>query len=384
MGELSGRIVTARREYGHARLTWADGKITGITELPGPAPQGAAMVIPGLVDLHNHGGYRGAFPTGDAQDCLRAARFHRAQGTTTMLASLVSGTERELSRQVGVLRELVEQGDLHGIHLEGPFINSVRCGAQAPSRIQPGDPGMLRRLVAASKSTIRQVTFAPETHRARELVEVCAEHGIIASLGHTDATGEQVRSILDYARERGVTVTATHLFNAMPPLHHREPGPVAALIEAAAREEAWVEIIADGVHLHDATVDMVTAAAPTRALAVTDAMEAAGMPDGDYELGPLRVEVRGAVARLRTEDGKQGAIAGGTSTLARQFWAYRLRHGAVAAVRLTATHAAQALGMAERAGDLRPGMPATFVCLDAQGGVTGVWREGERAAESAE
>ncbi|WPF65840.1 MULTISPECIES: N-acetylglucosamine-6-phosphate deacetylase [unclassified Corynebacterium] len=384
MNELRGRIVTAQREYPHARLTWEGGRIAGIEELPGPAPQEAMTVIPGLVDLHNHGGFRGAFPTGSAEECLRAVRFHRAQGTTTMLASLVSGTERELSRQVGVLRELVEQGELQGIHLEGPFINAARCGAQAPSRIQPGDPDMLRRLVAASKSTVRQITFAPETARARELVEVCAEYGIIASLGHTDASAEEVRGILAYARDRGVTVTATHLFNGMPPLHHRAPGPVAALIEAAARGEAWVELIADGVHLSDATVDMVTAAAPEHALAVTDAMEAAGMPDGEYQLGPLRVEVREAVARLRTEGGEPGVIAGGTSTLARQFWNYQRRHGAVAAVRLTSAHAARVLGMTESAGDLRGGMPATFVALDAQGEVAEVWRGGERCRDGAE
>ncbi|KQB83159.1 N-acetylglucosamine-6-phosphate deacetylase [Corynebacterium oculi] len=379
MAEISGRIITAQREYPHARLTWERGIITGITELPGPAPREAAMVIPGLVDLHNHGGFRGAFPTGSAEECLRAVRFHRAHGTTTMLASLVSGTEQELSRQVGVLRELVEQGEIHGLHLEGPFLNTARCGAQAPSRIQPGNPDMLRRWIAASKSTIRQVTFAPETARARELIDVCAEHGIVASLGHTDASAAQVRAILGYARERGVTVTATHLFNGMPPLHHRAPGPAAALIEAAAREEAWVELIADGVHLHDATVNMVTAAAPARALAVTDAMEAAGMPDGDYQLGPLRVSVREAVARLRTEGGEPGAIAGGTSTLAQQFWNYHRRHGAVAAVRLTSTHAARVLGLEGSAGDLRPGMPATFVSLGAQGKVTGVWLAGERS-----
>ncbi|MBC3185685.1 amidohydrolase family protein [Corynebacterium sp. zg-331] len=378
MDEFIGRVVTAQHEYPHARLTWADGVIVALEELPGSAPREAATAVPGFVDVHNHGGYRGAFPTGDVQDCLRAARFHRAHGTTTLLASLVSGTQPELTRQVNILRELVEQGEIHGIHLEGPFLSPARCGAQAPDRIQPGDPAMLRGLIEASRGTIRQVTFAPETRRARELVDVCAEYGVVASLGHTQASGECVREILGHARARGVTVSATHLFNAMPPLHHRDPGPVAALLEAAARREAWVEVIADGVHLHDATVDLVAAAVPTRAVAVTDAMEAAGMPDGEYRLGPLRVEVCASVARLRTEGAGQGAIAGGTSTLAQQFWRYRRRHGAVAAVRLTSTNAARLLGLAEEAGDLRPGMPATFAVMDDRGEITGVWHRGVR------
>ncbi|WP_018117979.1 N-acetylglucosamine-6-phosphate deacetylase [Corynebacterium mastitidis] len=377
--ERVGRVVTPRREYPHARLRWEGGRIAGVEELPGPAPEGSPTLVPGFVDLHNHGGACGAFPTGGAQECLRAVRFHRSRGTTTLLASLVSGTEEELRRQVRLLRGLAEAGEIHGIHLEGPFINSARCGAQAPTRIQPGDPAMLRRLIAESGGTIRQVTFAPETPRARELVEACAEHGVIASLGHTDADYRTTREILDYAIGLGVTVTATHLFNAMPPLHHRDPGAAAALLEAAARGAAWVELIADGVHLADATVDTVAAAAPERAVAVTDAMEAAGMPDGAYRLGPLRVRVREGVARLGAEGPEEGAIAGGTSTLLDQWRRYRERHGAVAAVRLTSTHAARALGLEGEAGDLLPGMPATFVAIDAAGRAAEVWRAGARA-----
>ncbi|KQB86217.1 N-acetylglucosamine-6-phosphate deacetylase [Corynebacterium lowii] len=377
---LVGRIITAEREYPHARLRWDNGCVESIEELSGPAPRDCPTVIPGLVDVHNHGGAGGAFPTGSKQECLRAARFHRSQGTTTMLASLVSGHEEELRRQIILLREMVEQGEIYGIHLEGPFINSARCGAQAPSRIQPGDPAMLRRLIAEAAGTIRQVTLAPETDHAAELMDICAAHGVIVSFGHTDAPYEVVREAIAQARGKGATVTATHLFNGMAPLHHRAPGASAALLEAAARGEAWVEVIADGVHLHEGTVDMVTAAAPERTLAVTDAMEAAGMSDGTYELGPLTVEVSGGVARLESTGAEPGAIAGGTSTLLQQFLSYRERHGAVAAVRFTSTHAARVLGLEDRAGDLRPGMPATFVVLDESEGIaTQVWCEGRRS-----
>ncbi|MCZ9309802.1 amidohydrolase family protein [Corynebacterium uberis] len=376
---IHAHVLTATTDVGPARITVTDGTITAITPTPDLTPAAAAdlpLAVPGFVDLHNHGGARGAFPTGTLEQCRTAAAFHRDHGTTTLLASLVSGTEDELTSQVQVLTELVDSGEIAGIHLEGPFINACRCGAQAPTRIQPGDPDMLARIIDASLGTVRQITFAPETPHAAELLAVCADNGVIASLGHSDADYDTTRAVLDRAAELGVTVTATHLFNAMPPLHHRDPGIAAALIEAAAEGRTWVELIADGVHLADGTVDMVTAAVGDHALAVTDAMEAAGMPDGSYILGPLDVTVAGGVARLSTSDATPGAIAGGTTTLLDQFHRYRARHGGPAAVRLTSTNAAAALGLDGEAGDLRPGMPATLVLIAPSGAPAAVIVDG--------
>ncbi|HJD79687.1 MAG TPA: amidohydrolase family protein [Corynebacterium pollutisoli] len=376
MTEYTGRVVTSRGEIPHARITVTEGVITAVEELAGPAPDDLTWV-PGFVDIHNHGGMRGSFPTSTAEECRIAAAFHRSRGTTTLIASLVSATEESMLHQVPVLAELCEDGDLAGIHLEGPFVNACRCGAQDPAAIIPGDPGMLDRVARAGGGHVRQITFAPETAHALELLDVCATHNIIASLGHTDASYEETLSLIDAARERGVTVTATHLFNAMPPLHHRAPGAAAALISAAARGDAWVELIADGVHLADGTVDMVMEAVGDGALFVTDAMQAAGMPDGDYDLGTLDVVVADGVARLATTDGSQGAIAGGTSTIADQF-ARHLRRGVpwTTLVAATSTTPAAVLGVGDHIGDIAPGYRADLVALDSQGAVHDIIHRG--------
>ena len=313
--------------------------------------------VPGFVDLHNHGGNGGGFPNGDYEQCLAAARFHRAHGTTTLLASLVSGTQDELCARAELLAQLAEEGEIAGIHMEGPFIVAAKCGAQDPSRIVPGDPDFLRAVVDAAGGHLRSVTFAPETERAEELLAVCAEHNIIASLGHTEADYDTTLGVIAQAKELGVTVTGTHLFNAMPAIHHRAPGTVAALLTAAKAGDVSVELIADGVHLVDGTVDM---AHSHRAFAVTDAMAAAGMADGDYELGSLPVTVSGGVARVPS-----GAIAGGTSTLSQQFASFAARHGLGEAVRFTSTTAADVLGEKDL-GRIAVGARANLVGLNAQ------------------
>lgn len=193
----------------------------------------ALLWVPGFVDLHNHGGNGGGFPNGDYEQCLAAARFHRAHGTTTLLASLVSGTQEELCARAELLAQLAEEGEIAGIHMEGPFIAAAKCGAQDPSRIVPGDPDFFRAVIAAARGHLRSITFAPETENVDKLLEVCAEHGIIASLGHTEADYDTTLSVIAKAKELGLTVTGTHLFNGMPSIHHRAPGPVAALLTAA-------------------------------------------------------------------------------------------------------------------------------------------------------
>ncbi|WP_296132944.1 amidohydrolase family protein [uncultured Corynebacterium sp.] len=315
----------------------------------------ALLWVPGFVDLHNHGGNGGGFPNGDYEQCLAAARFHRAHGTTTLLASLVSGTQDELCARAELLAQLAEEGEIAGIHMEGPFIAAAKCGAQDPSRIVPGDPDFLRAVIESARGHLRSVTFAPETDNVDKLLEVCAEHGIIASLGHTEADYDTTLGVIAQAKELGVTVTGTHLFNGMPSIHHRAPGPVAALLTAAKAGDVSVELIADGVHLVDGAVDM---AHSHRAFAITDAMAAAGMADGAYELGSLPVTVSGGVARVES-----GAIAGGTSTLSQQFASFAERHGLGEAVRFTSTTAADVLGE-EDLGRIAVGARANLVGLN--------------------
>ncbi|OFT60622.1 N-acetylglucosamine-6-phosphate deacetylase [Corynebacterium sp. HMSC05E07] len=363
-GQVEGLYIDENFELRAGTITFGE-DIEGIALGDAPAAEAAwhsgdpevLLWVPGFVDLHNHGGNGGGFPNGDYGQCLAAARFHRAQGTTTLLASMVSGTQEELCARAELLAQLAEEDEIAGIHMEGPFIAAAKCGAQDPSRIVPGDPDFFRAVIAAARGHLRSITFAPETENVDKLLELCAEHGIIASLGHTEADYDTTLSVIAKAKELGVTVTGTHLFNAMPSIHHRAPGPVAALLAAAKAGDVAVELIADGVHLVDGTVDM---AYNPRAFAVTDAMAAAGMADGAYELGSLPVTVSGGVARVAS-----GAIAGGTSTLAQQFAGFAARHGLGEAVRFTSTTAADVVGRKEL-GRIAVGARANLVGLNAQ------------------
>ncbi|QRP59970.1 N-acetylglucosamine-6-phosphate deacetylase [Corynebacterium minutissimum] len=363
-GHVEGLYIDENFELRAGAVTFGE-SIEGIELGDVPAAEAAwragdpdaLLWVPGFVDLHNHGGNGGGFPNGDYEQCLAAARFHRAHGTTTLLASLVSGTQEELCARAELLAQLAEEGEIAGIHMEGPFIAAAKCGAQDPSRIVPGDPDFFRAVIAAARGHLCSITFAPETENVDKLLELCAEHGIIASLGHTEADYDTTLNAIAKAKELGVTVTGTHLFNAMPSIHHRAPGPVAALLTAAKAGNAAVELIADGVHLVDGTVDM---AHNPRAFAVTDAMAAAGMADGDYELGSLPVTVSGGVARVSS-----GAIAGGTSTLSQQFASFAVRHGLGEAVRFTSTTAADVMGEKDL-GRIAVGARANLVGLNAQ------------------
>ena len=254
--------------------------------------------------MHNHGGGGASFTSGTAEDVLTGIRTHREHGTTTLVASTVTGDMDFLAHQAGLLSELVEQGDLAGIHFEGPFISPCRKGAHSEELLRDPDPAEVRKLIDAARGTARMVTLATELPGGIDSVRLLAEHGVIAAIGHTDATYEQTVEAID----AGATV-ATHLFNAMPGLGHRAPGPIAALLED---ERITVELINDGTHLHPAALELAFhRAGAARVAFITDAMDAAGFGDGRYQLGPLEVEVRDGVARLV----EGGSIAGSTLTL---------------------------------------------------------------------
>ena len=325
-GEIAGLLYDGLQPPRSATLRLEAGVVTDISNINDITDTGDVgsrdltttsepLIVPGFVDLHNHGGAGGGFPNGTVEECIEAALYHRQRGTTTLWASLVSAPGAELIAQTKLLAGLAEQGLIAGIHMEGPFISACRCGAQNPAHIIDGDPQLFADVIDAGRGFLKAITFAPETPNVDALFELCASHNIIASLGHTDADFTTMAEAIARGRAVGATVTATHLFNAMPQIHHRDPGAVAALLSAGARGEAGLEVIGDGVHLDDGTVDMVYNIAPDRAFAITDAMAAAGKADGSYVLGALDVTVSDGVARLT--DG--GAIAGGTSTLAEQF-----------------------------------------------------------------
>ncbi|MHA7296439.1 N-acetylglucosamine-6-phosphate deacetylase [Pseudarthrobacter sp. MDT3-1] len=285
------------------------------------------LILPGLVDVHCHGAVGHTF-SADADGARLAAGHHAAQGTTSVLASLVSAPSQVLLEQIEVLRDLVQDGTLAGLHLEGPFITTSMCGAQDPAAIIDGDPALLQQWLEAGRGTVRSLTLAPETPHFAELVQLCREHGVVPSLGHTAATASRTREALGGV-DGGVggLWSATHLFNRMPPLGHRTPGPIAVLLQAAEQSPGQVvlELIADGVHLDPEIVRMVFGLVGPRSIAlITDAMAAAGMSDGHYTLGSLDVLVQDRVARLAgtadagpaaAPDAGPGAIAGATSHL---------------------------------------------------------------------
>jgi N-acetylglucosamine-6-phosphate deacetylase len=325
-------------------------------------------LVPGFVDIHNHGGGGASFTSGTVEDVLKGIRTHRNHGTTTLVASTVTGEMDFLAQRAGLLSELAEQGDIAGIHFEGPFISPCRKGAHAENLLRHPDPAEVRKLVDAARGQAKMVTLATELPGGIDSVRLLTEHGVIAAVGHTDATYEQTVEAID----AGATV-ATHLFNAMPQIGHRAPGPISALLED---ERITVELINDGTHLHPAALQLAFhhAAAP-RVAFITDAMDAAGFGDGRYLLGPLEVEVSEGVARLV----EGGSIAGSTLTLDRAFkravTVDRLPvEDVVAAI---SANPARLLGMSDRIGSLEPGKNADLVLLDHQFDLKGVMRRGE-------
>ncbi|OEU86711.1 N-acetylglucosamine-6-phosphate deacetylase [Streptomyces abyssalis] len=325
-------------------------------------------IVPGFVDMHVHGGGGASFSAGTAEEALKVIATHRRHGTTTMVASTVTGELGDLAQQSAALSELVEQGDLAGIHFEGPFISPQRCGAHDPELLRDPDPTEVRKLVDAARGTARMMTLAPELPGGLDSVRMLADSGVIAAIGHTDSSYDATAE----AVEAGATV-ATHLFNAMPALGHRAPGPVAALLED---ERITVELINDGTHLHPAVLELAFhRAGAGRVAFITDAMGAAGMGDGRYPLGPLEVEVRDGVARL-TEG---GSIAGSTLTLDEAFRRAVTVDGLPVedTVRALSANPARLLGVYDRTGSLEAGKYADLVVLDGGFEVVGVMRRGE-------
>ncbi|MGW0330461.1 N-acetylglucosamine-6-phosphate deacetylase [Streptomyces sp. NPDC003011] len=344
------------------------------TRITGTTPENAQVVnveghwlVPGFVDLHNHGGGGASFTSGTVDDVLKGIHTHRLHGTTTLVASTVTGDMDFLAQRAGLLSELAEQGEIAGIHFEGPFISPCRKGAHSEELLRDPDPAEVRKLIDAARGQARMVTLAAELPGGIDSVRLLAEHGVIAAIGHTDATYEQTVEAI----EAGATV-ATHLFNAMPALGHRSPGPIAALLED---ERITVELINDGTHLHPASLQLAFHhAGADRVAFITDAMDAAGFGDGRYWLGPLEVEVADGVARLIAD----GTIAGSTLTLDRAFQRAVTVDGLPVedAVAALSANPARLLGLSDTVGSLEPGKDADLVLLDADFALKGVMRRG--------
>ena len=366
-----------------------------VVEQAQTAPEGGYL-LPGLVDVHCHGGGGESFPNAEsAEQAMVSVLEHRRFGTTSLVASCVTAAPDVLRARTRVLAGLCEDGELAGIHFEGPFVSVERCGAQDPTYIIDPDAALTRELIELGGGHVVTMTIAPEKPGITGDDGVNAaliEGGALPSFGHTDSEAAPVRAALADAAARiaerleaGEAVraprsTATHLFNGMRPMHHRTPGPVPEFLAAAQRGECVLEMIGDGVHLNPAIVlDMFETLGRDNVVLITDAMAAAGMADGDYVLGSQQVTVADGVARL-TEG---GAIAGGTAHLidvVRTTWQGGV--DLVDAVYAASVQGAQILGDSS-VGALRAGLWADVVVTDADLRPVNVLRRGEAVEPAA-
>jgi N-acetylglucosamine-6-phosphate deacetylase len=287
------------------------------------------------------------------------------------MTSLMTAAPDELLTAVRALAESARRGTVAGIHLEGPWLSPKQCGAHDHRQLRDPDPAEIDALVAAGDGAIRMVTLAPELPGGIDAIKRFVDAGVVVAVGHTDATYDQTRQAIDAGASVG-----THLFNAMRPVHQREPGPVLALLQDP---RVTVEIIGDGVHVHPALIrHVIGVAGPHRVALVTDATAAAGSADGRFRLGGRDVDVVSGVARMRGTS----TIAGGTATMDQLFQTAvpLLSAGGddalAATVQLTSTTAARTLGL-EHVGRLGVGQAANLVVLNHDLQVIRVMSRGE-------
>jgi N-acetylglucosamine-6-phosphate deacetylase len=337
----------------------ADGRVAAVGLEP---PAGAtAIAAPGLVDLQVNG-YAGVdFLSADSDGYRTAGEALLAAGVTAYQPTFITAPEDELAAALAAAGERPDGPRLLGVHLEGPFLSPARPGAHPPEHLRLPDPALVERLLA--RGPVSYMTLAPELPGALELVDLLHARGVVVSFGHTDATAAEMGA----GFARGVR-TVTHLFNAMRPFGHREPGPAGA---ALARDDVVVQLIVDGQHLARETVAVVLRAARGRLALVTDAMAAAGRGDGVFRLGDVEVRVRDGVARRA-----DGTLAGSTLGLLE---AVRNLHelGVPLAESLSAASEVPARILGRRdIGSLQPGAPADAIVLDDRLELVRVLRDG--------
>ena len=372
-----GRVVTPDGVLSDAWVQVHDGRITQVAtarpDLDSPIIDlHGAWLVPGYIDLHVHGG--GGHNVSDSPDAMeQAVAFHRRHGTTATLVSLMTAPEAALSEQLGWVAALAHRGPtprghVLGSHLEGPFLSPRRRGAQNEAHMVAPDPELLARLQAVAGETLKMITIAPELPGALPLIESLSSSGVIVAMGHSDATYEEACQAI-----RAGASHATHLFNAMPPLHHREPGLIGAALETGIS----CELINDGMHMHPAVVRLVFELIPSTVL-VTDAIDATGVGDGHFELGGQEVLVHAGEARLAAT----GSLAGSTLTMD-QALRNAVKASGLSIERASAAASlmpARALGLEQELGSIAPGRRADLLVLDDDLQVTDVMASGQWCA----
>lgn len=338
---------------------------------------GGAIVTPGFVDVHVHGGGGYDAMSGRPEDVDGMSLFMASKGATAFLPTTMTVGTELLREAVAAIGSAVERGtpgaEAAGIHLEGPFLNPKRCGAQNPADMRPPSADELLAYIELAKGHIRLMTIAPEMPGAERVIRLAKSRGITVSVGHSDAAFGQVREAVQW----GVS-HVTHLFNGMNGLHHRDPGvPGAALVT----DELAVEVIGDLIHVHPEVIKLVFRTKPRdKIVLITDGISASGLPDGQYSLGGQPIVTRNGEARLLMPDGSGGSLAGSMLTpdraLANVMAATGLPLEEVLPA-LTINPSRQA-GLGSRKGSLEAGKDADFVLLDDRYEVVATYVKGRK------
>ncbi|HSP34683.1 MAG TPA: N-acetylglucosamine-6-phosphate deacetylase [Thermoanaerobaculia bacterium] len=322
---------------------------------PAVAERVGGLIVPGFVDVHIHGGDGADFTDADAEGNERIIDFHARHGTTALAATTLSASVADLQKAVTTIAQTAmtapSGAEICGIHLEGPYINIRSAGAQDPASIRPADIHELTSLLADAPKMRWIMTIAPELDGARALIEHFRGR-VRFSIGHTGAMFADAVAALEWGASH-----FTHLFNAMTGMHHREPGVVGAALESA---DATAELIADGIHVHPAVLRIACTAMPNRIALVTDAIRAAGMPEGKYKLYGYEIDVREGSARLAN-----GALAGSVLTMrgAVQNMVELAGLPIEQVIPMATETPARILGVADRKGRIENGYDADMVVL---------------------
>ncbi|WP_018756923.1 N-acetylglucosamine-6-phosphate deacetylase [Paenibacillus terrigena] len=331
-------------------------------------------IIPGFIDVHVHGGYGADFMDSNKEVLDTITKFHLSQGTTTIMATTMTQSHDAIER---VLAEVYEYknnsmpyAQVHGVHMEGPFINPKYKGAQNPEFMVEARVDWLEDWNTKYPGVIKQISLAAERNGAIKAIRWARSNGINVAAAHTDATYEEMMT----AVEAGLN-QAVHTYNAMTPLTHRAPGTVGAVL---SEDRIVAELIADCIHVHPAAMKVLVKCKTNNNLVViTDAMSAAGLGDGDYDLGGLAVVAKNGEARLK--DG--GSLAGSLLTMivAFQNIIHRVGVSIEEAVQLTSYNAAKQLGIDDRTGSIRAGLQADLLLLDTALNIQSIWVKGNKA-----
>jgi len=357
-----GHIITADACIDDAWLLCADGKIQAIGQGDAPSANtiidaGGDYVLAGFIDVHVHGSVGADVMDASVEGLLKMSHFFAANGVTSFLPTTLTASSEETTAALQTIREAMSHPEqaakIIGAHLEGPYLHIAQSGAQNKQYIRPIDRDEMRSWL--DLEVIKLVSVAPELDDSDWLIAECLRRGVTVSAAHTTATYDEAQVAIAAGLSH-----ATHTYNAMPKLHHRDPGALAALMLAPTVN---CELIADTIHVHPAMMHLLHQAIGTeRLLLITDAMQAAGVSDGVYELGRYQVTVKNGEARLA-----DGTLAGSTLTMNRALANFldATQQVICDCWQVSSQNAARAIAMDDRIGCLSVGYDADIVILDA-------------------